>query len=173
MERMSVQYRPCFTRFSPLFPLAFLFTSLAVAPAQAAGGGPDCAVTRTGEFLNTRLSFWQQRLNLQEWKLAVVQSHPGELRPETLGNIHWDKDNKAATIHVLAVSDYKTTCPAALEDMELTVVHELIHLTLSPLRNAATNRTEEEHAVNQIADALLKLEKRPLHETAPVAALRR
>ena len=173
MVRMSVQYRPCFTRFTSFFPLALLFASLSVASAQAATGAPDCATPRTMEFLNTRLSFWQQRLNLQDWKLAVVQSHPTELKPETLGNIHWDKDNKLATIHVLAVSDYKTACPAALEDMELTVVHELIHLTLAPLRSANTNRTEEEHAVNQIADALLKLERRPLHQIAPVAAFRR
>jgi hypothetical protein len=173
MERMSVQYRPCFIRFTPLFPLLFLFASLSSASAQIAGGAADCAVPHATDFLNTRLSFWQQRLNLQDWRLAVVQSHPVELKPETLGNIHWDKDNRSATIHVLAVSDYKTACPAALEDMELTVVHELIHLTLAPLRSASTNRGDEERAVNQIADALLKLERKPLHQTAPVVAFRR
>jgi hypothetical protein len=173
MVRMSVQYRPCFTRFTSLLPLALVFASLSVAPAQAAGAAVDCAGTHTAEFLNTSLSFWQQRLNLQDWKLAVVQSHPTELKPETLGNIHWDKDNRSATIHVLAVSDYKTACPAALEDMELTVVHELIHLTLAPLRSASTNRSDEERAVNQIADALLKLERRSLHQSAPVAGIRR
>jgi hypothetical protein len=165
---MSVRYRPWFTFLSPL-PLVLFFTSALVIPAHA-----ECGAAPTTEYLNARLSFWQQRLNLHDWKLSVVSSHPSDLKPETLGNIHWDKDNRSAVIHVLAISDYKMACPAALEDMELTVVHELIHLTLSPLRNATTNRDDEEHAVNQIADALLKLERqRGPRDTAPLAMVRR
>jgi hypothetical protein len=172
MERMSVQYRPCFTLLSPLFPLVLLFTSVAAVPAHA--GVPPCGASSTTEFLNARLAFWQQRLDLRDWKLSVVSSHPSELKPETLGNIHWEKDTKTATIRVLSISDYQMACPAALEDMELTVVHELVHLTLSPLRSATTNRSDEEHAVNQIAYALLKLERqRTPHTTAPVAAIHR
>ena len=174
MSQMSVRYRPYFN-LSPLFPLVLLFTSVGVAPVRAASvGAPECAAASTAEFLNSRLAFWQQRLNLQDWKLSVSSSHPSDLKPETLGNIHWDKDNKSAVVHVLAVSDYKMACPAALEDMELTVVHELVHLTLSPLRTSATNRTDEEHAVNQISDALLKLERQHrAHETSPVALIQR
>jgi hypothetical protein len=146
-----------------------------VVPAQAApGDAAQCGAASTTEFLNARLSFWQQRLDLHDWKLSVASSHPGDLKPETLGNIHWDKDNKSAVIHVLAVSDYKMACAAAMEDMELTIVHELVHLTLSPLRSATTNRGDEEHAVNQIADALLKLERQhALHDSAPVAMIHR
>ncbi|MEI9974013.1 MAG: hypothetical protein WDO73_19355 [Ignavibacteriota bacterium] len=104
----------------------------------------------------------------------MVSSHPSDLKPETLGNIHWDSDNRSAVIRVLAIADYKMACPAALEDMELTIVHELVHLTLSPLRNAETNRGDEEHAVNQIAEALLKLERqRGPRDSAPVAMIRR
>jgi hypothetical protein len=170
MERMSVLYRPCFTLLSPLFPLVLVFTSAVSVPAHA--GVRECGVTSTNEFLNSRLSFWQQRLDLRDWKLSVVPSHPSELKPETLGNIHWDKDAKTATIRVLAMADYKIACSAALEDMELTVVHELVHLTLAPLRNITTNRGDEEHAVNQIADALLKLERqRAAHPPAPVATV--
>jgi hypothetical protein len=169
---MSVRYRP-YINPSPLFPLVLLLTSVGPAPG-ATTGQPECVVTSTAEFLNSRLAFWQQRLNLQDWKLSVVSSHPGDLKPQTLGNIHWDKDNKSAVVHVLAVSDYKMACPAALEDMELTVVHELVHLTLSPMRTSATNRSDEEHAVNQIADALLKLERQQAsHETTPVALIHR
>lgn len=100
----------------------------------------------------------------------MVSSHQSDLKPQTLGNVHWNADQKTAVVRVLAVSDYKIACPAALEDMELTVVHELVHLTLSPLRSAATNRGDEERAVNQISGALLKLERqRRLREAAPVA----
>jgi len=171
MERMSVLYRPCFTLLSPLFPLVLVFTSAVSVPAH--GGVRECGAAPINEFLTARLSFWQQRLDLRDWTLSVVPSHPSELKPETLGNIHWDKDTKTATIRVLAISDYKMACPAALEDMELTVVHELVHLTLSPLRTATTNRGDEEHAVNQIADALLKLERQRVpRPAAPVATVR-
>jgi Zn-dependent peptidase ImmA (M78 family) len=51
-----------------------------------------------------------------------------------------------------------------LDDMEFTVVHELIHLELAPTlsqysRNEASRR-EEEHAVNHMAEALLNLQRR-------------
>src|SRR5580700_7576345 len=124
---MSVRYRP-YISGSPLFPLVLFLASVGITPARAATvGPPECGAASTAEFLTSRLAFWQQRLNLQDWKLSVTSSHPSDLKPETLGNIHWDKDNKSAVVHVLAVSDYKLACPAALEDMELTVVHELVH----------------------------------------------
>ena len=45
-----------------------------------------------------------------------------------------------------------------LADVEFTVVHELIHLELSSLPRSDASRSEEEHAVNQIARALLALD---------------
>src|ERR1039458_3057046 len=50
-----------------------------------------------------------------------------------------------------------------LRDIEFTVVHELIHLemvpVLSDLQRTQENRREEEHAVNHMAEALLKLDR--------------
>jgi hypothetical protein len=158
---MSVLYRPVFSSASlvSLLSLALLPAFGASVPGQPAPAAAACADAPSTEFLNSRLAFWQQRLNLQEWKLSVLSSHPDELKPETLGNIHWDADKKSAVVRVLSPSDYKMPCSAALDDIEMTVLHELVHLTLSPLRSATTNRVEEEHTVNQIADALLKLER--------------
>jgi hypothetical protein len=52
---------------------------------------------------------------------------------------------------------------AMLRDIEFTVVHELIHLemvpVLSDLHRTDANRVEEEHAVNYMAEALLKLDR--------------
>jgi hypothetical protein len=162
--------------FRPLFLLVSLL-SLALAPGFAATvpgpGAPNvaaCADAPAAEFLNARLTFWQQRLNLQEWKLSVLASHPAELKPQTLGNIRWDTGRKSAVVRVLSPSDYNMTCSAALDDMEMTVVHELVHLTLSPLRSATTNRTDEEQTVNRIADALLKLERASRRQSAPALA---
>jgi hypothetical protein len=114
-------------------------------------------------FASEKLWVWQKRLNLQDWAVSVVVSRDGELKPKTLGNIHWDREKKTAVIHVLDPSDYHLPFEAMLRDIEFTVVHELIHLemvpTLSDLQRTDANRREEEHAVNYMADALLKLDR--------------
>jgi hypothetical protein len=65
-------------------------------------------------------------------------------------------------IRVLDPADYRMTEEAMMKDIEFTVVHELIHLELSPVLSPfhrdEANRREEEHAVNHLADALLKLD---------------
>jgi hypothetical protein len=114
-------------------------------------------------FTNEKLWFWQQRLNLQDWAVSVAVVHSNELKPKTLGNIHWDTDKKTAVIRVLDPAEYQMPFNDMLDDMEFTVVHELIHLELAPVlsslsRNDA-NRREEEHAVNHMAEALLKLQR--------------
>lgn len=112
-------------------------------------------------YVNERLAVWQQRLNLQDWKISIVMTHQSELKPKTLGNIHWESDKRTAVIRVLDASDYKMPFREMLDDMEFTVVHELIHLELSSLPRSDASRREEEHAVNQITGALLKLDRKP------------
>jgi hypothetical protein len=116
-------------------------------------------------YVREKLSVWQKRLKLQDWKISLVISHPSDLRPGTLGNIRWDADKGTARIRVLSASDYHRPFQATLEDMEFTVVHELIHLELSPLtRNeesrSAESRSAEEDAVNRMADSLLQLDRK-------------
>ncbi len=114
-------------------------------------------------YTSERLWVWQKRLNLQDWNIAVVLSRTSDLKPKTLGNIHWDLDKKSATIRVLDPADYKLPFKEMLQDMEFTVVHELIHLNFAPVvsefSRSDANRREEEHAVNHMADALLKLDR--------------
>jgi len=114
-------------------------------------------------YLRQRLDLWQERLNLRDWSISLVVSHPSNLRRGTLGNIHWDVDKKTAVIRVLDASDYQMPFGAALKDMEFTVVHELTHLELSSLTRNFKSRSEEsfseeEQAVNRMSDALLELD---------------
>lgn len=154
-------------RFYPGFSGPFLFfvllstLSLQVLASQGDSATPvqDPELVSTN-YVNQRLAVWQQRLNLQDWKITIIMSHPSDLKPKTLGNIHWDSDKKAAVIRVLDASDYKLPFRDMLDDMEFTVVHELIHLELSSLPRSEASRRDEEHAVNQITDALLKLDRR-------------
>lgn len=108
------------------------------------------------EYVHEKLPFWQKRLELRDWKISILSVHSSGLRPRTLGNIHWDADQKTAVIRVLDASDYKTPYRAALKDMEFTIVHELIHLELASLPRTDASRSDEEHAVNHLADALLE-----------------
>jgi hypothetical protein len=106
---------------------------------------------------------WQKRLNLQDWDISVVVSRADGLKPKTVGNIRWDRDKKTATIRILDPADYHLPLASMLQDIEFTVVHELIHLEMVPilsdLQRTDANRLEEEHAVNQMAEALLRLDR--------------
>ena len=135
------------------------------APASASDGGPAVATPRerslaAQSFINEKLWIWQKRLKLQNWNISVLMCAPTDLKPRTLGNIHWDADKKSAMIRVLEPAHYHVPFREMLDDMEFTVVHELIHLELSSLPRSDASRSAEEHAVNQITEALLRLDRR-------------
>jgi len=139
----------------------------AAAPAVGTRGMHGCIAEAEG-YLGARLEIWQQRLNLGDWKISVVMSHPGQLKPKTLGNIHWEADKKTAIIRVLDAADYQLACREAVADMEVTVVHELVHLELSSLPRPAASRHDEELAVHRIADALVRLDRQKAPSVAGV-----
>jgi hypothetical protein len=111
------------------------------------------------EHLQKRLALWQRRLQLEDWKITLLPSRRDDLRPGTVGNIHWDLDHKTARIKMLDASEYQTEFSVTLKDMEFTVVHELIHLELAFLPRTDTSRRDEEHAVDNMAAALLRLDR--------------
>jgi hypothetical protein len=110
-------------------------------------------------FINEKLELWQKRMNLSEWTISPRLVRKSTLAPKTLGGIRWDRIAKTATIDVLSTNDYRVSEQAMLDDMEFTIVHELVHLHLSPLPRSEASRRDEEHVVNEIADALIKLSK--------------
>jgi hypothetical protein len=109
------------------------------------------------KFVAQKLHIWQDRMNLKDWNIQVELVRADQLEPKTLGNIHWDTNIKAASIGVLSPLDYKLAYGPMLKDMEFTIVHELVHLELASLPKSEASRRIEEHAVNEIASALLRL----------------
>jgi hypothetical protein len=110
---------------------------------------PPNADATTQAWLDKRMCVWQARLKLESWAIRVVVCDSGDLRPNTLGNIHWDAENKTAIIRLL---DSSTGA------MERTLVHELVHLALAALPKTDATRMDEEKAVSHMADALLALD---------------
>src|SRR5438477_11253042 len=90
---------------------AFLILPLATAAAEQ----PDrpehtLAAERTiaaEAFLTQKLVVWQQRLKLEDWNITFKLVHFADLKPKTLGNIHWDSDLKKASMSILCPADYK------------------------------------------------------------------
>lgn len=164
---MLLRFSPGHFRFLALvLPVTLACNTFALAQTASIPAPPETPRERTllaERYAVERLAVWQKRLNLQDWNIALVVSRATELKPKTLGNIHWDTEKKTATLRVLDPADYKLPFHEMLQDLEFTVVHELIHLelspVLSPLQRNDANRREEEHAVNHMADALLKLDR--------------
>jgi hypothetical protein len=144
-----------------LLSFALFIAFLGMAAAQQCAQEP-CAQRADAlalRFLGGKLDLWQERLNLKDWKISVVMASPSELRPGSLGNIRWDAVKMNAVIRVLRVPESQVKSSAVLDDMEFTLVHELIHLEMASLPRSEASRRVEEHAVNRIAQALLKLDR--------------
>ena len=165
MAYMLGRYPACLP--SSLALLALVAGGSVPSHAQAARmGSGTSAAERTvlaGSFASEKLWVWQKRLNLQDWDISLVVARAGEMKPKTVGHIGWDRAKKSAVIQVLDPADYRLPLDAMLRDIEFTVVHELIHLEMVPilsdLQRTEANRMEEEHAVNHMTEALLKLDR--------------
>jgi hypothetical protein len=107
--------------------------------------------------VEARLAFWQAKLDLAGWKVSTTMTRRSDLKAKTLGGIRWDKGKKTATMAVMDPADYTLGCTEMLADMEFTIVHELVHLELASLPKSEASRSNEEFAVNRLAEALLKL----------------
>ncbi len=114
---------------------------------------------QASRFIDEKLAVWSEHLGLEEWKISVSLTPRKDLKIRTLGGIHWDKKKKTAEIHVMDPADYNLPYEAMLEDMEFTIVHELVHLELALLPKNSSSRSDEEAAVNRLAGALLKLNR--------------
>src|SRR5437868_15508464 len=82
--------------------------------AMAAADRPDTPDPSTAaerlvaaeSFLTQKLVIWQKRLKLEDWNITFKLVHFSDLKPKTLGNIHWDSDLKKANMIILSPADY-------------------------------------------------------------------
>jgi hypothetical protein len=111
------------------------------------------AMSPVESHLDRQLRSWQKRLGMEEWRLTVRLVRQKDLDKNTWGNAEWDPDEKTGTISVLDPLDYNLKGGGLRLDMECTIVHELVHIQVSPLD--ARDETIREDVVNRIMTALL------------------
>jgi hypothetical protein len=142
----------------PLFLFGLLSGGCLFAQQTSPPPEPDAAerAVLANRYVHEILPYWQRRLQLEDWNVFVLLARPADLRPGTLGNIHWDMEKKTATIRVMDSSGYSSSVTSMLKDMEVTVVHELVHLELASLPVSDADRSNQEYAIDHLTDALLQ-----------------
>jgi hypothetical protein len=103
--------------------------------------------------LEKQLKTWQKRLGMDDWDLSLQVVRKSALDKDTWGNAEWDSDSKSGVISVLDPQDYNLKGGDLKRDMECTIVHELVHIQVSPLDSG--NPEAHEEVVNRIMTALL------------------
>lgn len=100
---------------------------------------------------------WQKQLGLVDWKISVVWAKPDMLDKDgeiTYAQIEYDAHRLEATVHIRKDE----------HDYEDTIIHELCHLFLFPLENAAgfsikPSTDQWETAMEQTVNKLTKILK--------------
>lgn len=130
-------------------------TGFTKAPASSQNTPP----LLTDEMINTWVKKWTQRLSLSDWKIDTRIVRLAQLPRGTVANIHWSLPRKTATIKVLHPADSTLPQSEIVRDTELSVVHELVHLSMAKLPLDGNDTDLEEEAVKKLSTALLSLEK--------------
>ena len=103
--------------------------------------------------MGQQMKFWQKRLGLEEWSLRLRVVRQSQIDPDSWGASEWNPDSKTAIISVLDPRDYNLKGADLKLDMECTIVHELVHIQVSPLK--ADGASQRERVVNQIMTAVM------------------
>jgi hypothetical protein len=109
--------------------------------------------------VNEWVKRWQKRLGLPDWKIEAKIVRLWQLPKGTIANIHWSLPRKTATIKVLDAVDSTLPKSEIARDTELSIVHELVHLSMAKLPLDANNTELEEEAVKKLSSALLALDR--------------
>jgi hypothetical protein len=113
------------------------------------------------------LGEWQKILRLQDWdidihhaRLRAMQSEDGSI---PWGRISINRQHRNAGIEILHPDDYADCddkdCNArhGENEIESTLVHELLHIYIHSSKESEPSSVEEEQAINTIARALVEL----------------
>jgi hypothetical protein len=107
------------------------------------------------------LAEWQKALRLQDWLLRIEIKREKDMESEGChGTCHYSPALKNATIVLRDSIDFRDGAGYP-EDLEATIVHELLHLHFAPfyITKGLVN-TFQEQAIEVIAHSLVGLKRR-------------
>lgn len=120
------------------------------------------AIILTEDEITVLCAEWQQILGLQDWDVK-----PGIYRAsrfnvaEAQAECNWTLKKKTALIRILDPTDYPENIMWP-QDLEQSLVHELLHLHMAPFDDTKSGSPEEimmEQATDLIAKALVRLKR--------------
>lgn len=130
------------------------------------------SIVYTEEELRTKCAEWQKVLRLQDWIVDVGMSRSRDMKIEGCqAEIEPCLPKRMASIRILDPVDYPPDV-AEPQDMELSLVHELLHIHLFPLfadREDEMRMVAEEQAIEAISRGLIALKRGSEGEVVKVA----
>ena len=113
--------------------------------------------TRMKPDLNALLAKWQAIMRLQDWDVGIRYIRGYDMGND-LGRVTYTHTKKQANIRVLDPDDAD---PEWLpqQDIEQTVVHELLHLHMEPWHAEGTDHLLMEQAVDAISGTLINRDR--------------
>lgn len=109
--------------------------------------------------LQALLVKWQAVLRLQDWDIEILYVKSFDLEVNTGGHVVRCDAKKTARVKVLD-PDLYDPCLIVKQDVEYTVVHELVHIHFALIDDFKdTNNALYEQAVHRISKALLSLDR--------------
>src|SRR5690625_2812996 len=115
------------------------------------------------EQLEQKLKYWQSKLRLNDWKInAQITRDKDMSQRDRLGEVEYNIYKKEAFIRILDPVDYDDY---GKQDMENTLVHELLHIHFSGIcyhfgKNDDVYNVLEEQAIESITSGLISLERK-------------
>jgi hypothetical protein len=131
-----------------------------ISAPQVNDAGISANPLLTNDQVQSWIIKWQKRLALEDWEIDSKIVRVWDLPQNAVANIHWSLPNKKATIRVMNSVDSNLPKSEIVKDTELSVVHELVHLSMAKLPLDPTHTELEEEAVKKLSIALLALEDR-------------
>ena len=108
---------------------------------------------------------WQKILRLQDWKIEVKWVNRNELDSGSNAEVSLCVNQKVATVGVIKPEDHSTWNNKE-QDIEKSIVHELLHLPLQSIENYARKGEESaldnavENVTHLISEALIILDRK-------------
>lgn len=116
------------------------------------------AITDTD--LKQACEYWQKVLRLQDWTVKVRFVRQYDLHSSQQANCSSNCAKKCAQIRIVSPDDYSN--PEWPQDVEKSLVHELLHLHTAPFTDVAPPPLPlmlEEQAIDSLAGAFVSLHR--------------